>query len=377
MRDWLKAFRPASFRGVPFKVEVENATGGRRLSIHPIAYADQSVIEDMGRDPHRFSVTAYVVGDVADASAKALMAALAVKGAGALILPMLGAIGARVASWSLDRQKTYAGYVGFDIEFVEEGLASVPFNAMAGAGAIGGMFAAGASAIGAALARLFSGRSAGEVAADLVHGSIAADAARAVASIASDGVTPAADVEAALAALAGASTAMQAKPAAWAEASAEVWRLIGMRCAAAALRRELASPPVAVTSNAAAATLAFRAGALALATVRDAYAAQPDAGRARGALATAVEPVLADAALWLGDEASAWVASVTGEAALMLSAGQASRTPLVAVETPQSMSAIRAAYDLYGDAARAGEIVARNMLGDPVFLPVRFEALAS
>lgn len=376
MRDWLKAFRPASFRGVPFKVEVENATGGRRLSIHPIAYADQSVIEDMGRDPHRFSVTAYVVGDAADASAKALMAALAVKGTGALVLPMLGAIGARVASWSLDRQKSYAGYVGFDIEFVEEGLASVPFNAMAGAGAIGGMFAAGAAAAGAALARLFSGRSAGELAADLDHGSLAADAARAVASIASDGATPPADVEAALAGFAAAAPTMQAMPAAWVEASAEAWRLIGMRSDPAALRRELATPADAAGSNAEAVTTIFRAGALALATARDLYAAQPDAGRARTALASATEPVLADAAEWLGDEASAWIASVTGEAALLLSAGQAARSPLVAVETPQSLSAIRAAYDLYGDATRAGEIVGRNALGDPVFLPVRFEALA-
>jgi prophage DNA circulation protein len=95
MRDWLTAFRPASFRGVPFKVDGEGMAGQRRLSISPIAYADSSVIEDMGRDPMIWPVTAYLAGDFADREAQALTAALSLKGPGLLVLPMHGAVRAR------------------------------------------------------------------------------------------------------------------------------------------------------------------------------------------------------------------------------------------------------------------------------------------
>ena len=68
-RNWIRALRAASFRGVPFKVEYEDAEGARRLSVSPIAYAETSVIEDMGRDPRMVTLAAYVAGDLADAAA--------------------------------------------------------------------------------------------------------------------------------------------------------------------------------------------------------------------------------------------------------------------------------------------------------------------
>ena len=69
MRNWLTAFRPASFRGVRFKVDGEGMSGQRRLSISPIAYAERSGIEDMGRDPRVWQLVAYVSGDAADGGA--------------------------------------------------------------------------------------------------------------------------------------------------------------------------------------------------------------------------------------------------------------------------------------------------------------------
>lgn len=370
MRDWLRAFRPASFRGVPFKVDVEGASGGRRLAIHPIAYADSAVIEDMGRDPHRFAVTAYVVGDAADWASLALAAALARKGAGALVLPMQGAMRARVASWALSRQKDFAGYVGFDVEFVEEGLASVPFNAMASAGALSGLFAAGAVTIGAALNRIVATRDSARLGEDLGHAVQSGAAAAAVAALATIGDV-ARDLAAALERLTDAGGGMRADPAGWVSASSEAWRLIGMRTDAVALARDLV--PVTPLSPAAAVTAAFQAGAASIAVVRIDHATQSDAAQARSALAAMAAPVIDAAAALIGDTAAGFVAGITGEAALMLSAGQASRSGMVTIETDQSLSAIRIAHDLYGDAGRAGEIARRVGTGDPVFMPVRVE----
>jgi prophage DNA circulation protein len=43
-----KGVSAAAFRGVSFKVDLEEVFGARRLSVSPIAYAETSVIEDMG-----------------------------------------------------------------------------------------------------------------------------------------------------------------------------------------------------------------------------------------------------------------------------------------------------------------------------------------
>ncbi|GLS29960.1 DNA circularisation protein N-terminus [Mesorhizobium albiziae] len=151
-RDWLAAFRPASFRGSSFKVDVEGAAGARRLSISPIAYSESSVIEDMGRDPRLFEITAYVAGDVADAQALALAAVLDRKGAGLLVLPMLKPLSARVSEWRLSRNRQLAGHVAFDIVFIEAGLGSVP-SFQGGVGFIADIAAAGVGI----LSRAFGG----------------------------------------------------------------------------------------------------------------------------------------------------------------------------------------------------------------------------
>jgi prophage DNA circulation protein len=127
-RDWLSAFRPASFRGAAFKVDVEEASGARRLSVSPIAYSDTNVIEDMGGEPRTFRITAYCAGDAADAQAMALVAALSVQGAGLLVLPMLPPAPARVLGWRLRREKDFAGHVAVDIDLIEEGMGAAPFG---------------------------------------------------------------------------------------------------------------------------------------------------------------------------------------------------------------------------------------------------------
>lgn len=381
MRDWLTAFRPASFRGVGFKIEMEDASGARRLSVSPIAYADQSVIEDMGGDPRHFSLRAYVAGDAADGQAKALASVLSQKGAGLLVLPMLGAIRARVTGWRLSREKRVAGFVGFDIDLIEEGLSSVPFGPVAGAAPIANLFASGISSLGAALASVFPAASLGRETVETIAAS--AGAAR-IASIAADmtlGAAIDADTSAAIDALAPAASNVSADPSGFASSLVTAWSRLSLFADPASARQPLGKavsgldlgPETAGMTGIAEATA--MAGALSILTVRGSYAAQQDAAQARKSLGEIVSPVIA-AAGSLGDDVFAWIGSVTGEASLALSRVAASRAPLVRVETEISLSAVRAAYDLYGDANRAGELVDRNHVATPVFMPVSFEALA-
>lgn len=379
MRDWLKAFRPASFRGVGFKVDMEETAGARRLSLSPIAYSDQTVIEDMGGEPRRFNLTAYVAGDIADAQATAFAAALGAKGTGLLMLPMLGAVRARVVSWRLSRQLRLAGYVAFGVELIEEGFGSVPFGPVPGAGPISDLLLGGAGMLTSALAVAFPSS---ERARSTIETEAAGAAASRLADLAADTVSGAA-LPPALSEAVGALAATAAAPSpAIAVAILDGWNTLAMTADPATGRRAVAGAiadldlvisNVGLTGIAEASAVA---SAFAVLTVRDFYAAQQDAARARSGMAEAVAPVL-DASGALGDAVFGWLSSVTGAAALTLSRVAASRAPLVRVETPMSLSAIRAAYDLYGDANRAVELVDRNHAAAPVFMPLAFEALAA
>ena len=349
-RNWLAAFRPASFRGVPFKVDAEDVSGARRLSVSPIAYAETSVIEDMGRDPQRFGVAAYVTGDLADAAALALAATLERKGSGTLVLPMRGALRARVEGWRMTRVKDRAGMVRFDIGFIEEGLAAVPFLPSFAAGALGATMGAGAALLSARTALAAAGaltRIAGLAGAVGLAGNAAWLAAQA--------------------ALAEAATAANL---------VEAWRIAALRGSASGLAAlvEASLPAPDQTAETDAERL-IMAAALSVAVARVDYPSRRDAMQARECFVRAVAPVIETAGDF-SDEAFSWISGITGEAALALSRAAADKAPVVRVETNLSLPSTVLAYRLYGDATRAGELVERNKVRTPVFMPTRVEALS-
>lgn len=372
MRDWLKAFRPASFRGVPFRVDIESVFGARRLSVSPIAYAETSVIEDMGRDPQRFSLDAYVAGDTADHAALALAAALERKGPGTLVLPMRGALPARVEGWSLERMKDRAGTVRFSIDFVEEGLAAVPFLPSFAAAALAGLMAQGAAIIADGLAAAISAGGRAAIAPNAATAALAPGRLAAVAGVA--GLSADTTYLAAEAAFAEAGAAGDVEGA-FAAGLVSAWRLAAL----SAVPRDIAPliaaelPPADGTAVRAAERMTM-AAALAVAVVRVDHAARRDARAAREAFAATVAPVLETAGAFSA-EAWSWLASATGEAALALSRTGADRAPLVRVEIGVSLPSTVLAHRLYGDANRAAELVERNRVSTPVLMPTVLEAL--
>jgi len=61
--SWIDNLQDASLRGVPFKVDEDEATFGRRMQVHEYPNRDKPCAEDMGRATRRFIVQAYLVGD--------------------------------------------------------------------------------------------------------------------------------------------------------------------------------------------------------------------------------------------------------------------------------------------------------------------------
>ena len=83
--------RPASFRGVPFVVDVAAGEGGRRIVTHEFPLRDQPYTEDLGRAAQRHRIRAFVIGDDYQDKRDALLAACQDKNtAGTLVHPFLG-----------------------------------------------------------------------------------------------------------------------------------------------------------------------------------------------------------------------------------------------------------------------------------------------
>jgi hypothetical protein len=374
--DWARAFLPASFRGVPFRVEGESGSGGRRVVIHDLIGGEAPVTEDMGAAARRYQVTAYVAGSLASANALALTVALQAAGPGLLILPLQGPRSVRVESWSIDRSKDRNGFVGLSIDFVPAG-AGLGFGLVPGPVLVAARFLAGVAVV-ASLAEAGLGALRGPGRAAEVRA--AEGAAVTIEALRVDaGLSGAATTRIAAAAsdLAADAETILTDGAAFLVRAGETLRDLA-READADAGRIFRLHALAAASDATAtgrAMAGFLAAAAALATVRGGYAVRQDAMAARADLSAAVSPILGSIGV-LGYEAEDWLSGLTGDAITALSREAADRAPLVRVETGVSLPATVLAWRLYGDPARAADLVARNRVATPCLMPAAFEAAA-
>lgn len=161
MRDWSSAFWPASYKGVPFRVEKEDLDGGRRIATHEFPYRDDPLHQDLGSAAARWEVTAYLASEAADTEAAALVAVLDTEGPGPLVLPIDGPVLARAHKWRRSREKDKAGYIAWSLTFLREGassssvtvssLAQAVFDVVDGLGAVLDLVSGGFAMIGLGL----------------------------------------------------------------------------------------------------------------------------------------------------------------------------------------------------------------------------------
>lgn len=129
MSTWRDKLQPASFRGVPFKVEGGDGEFGRRAFSVEYPYRDDPFVDDMGRRMRRINIEAILIdtgtGPDLFAQRNALIDALEKAGAATLIHPRLGAmrVQAEVGRWSF---KAASNVERFSIPFIEAGANSQP-----------------------------------------------------------------------------------------------------------------------------------------------------------------------------------------------------------------------------------------------------------
>ena len=120
-------YRPASFRGVPFFVDLHEQTSGRRVGLFEFPLRDAPYTEDLGRRQQHYRIEAYVLGEDYLLQASDLTDACVLDATpGRLVHPYLGEMLVRCVGFRRFERREAGNKAFFDLQFVESGDAASP-----------------------------------------------------------------------------------------------------------------------------------------------------------------------------------------------------------------------------------------------------------
>ncbi|HIH8978117.1 TPA: DNA circularization protein [Serratia marcescens] len=132
MAGWKSRLQPASFRGVPFSVESDEGTFGRRVQTHEYPNRDKPYTEDLGRATRRFTISAYLIGDDYIDQRDRLIAAVDTPGPGTLVHPNYGEMAISVdGEVRVSHSNNEGRMCRISFSFVEAGELSFPTSGVA------------------------------------------------------------------------------------------------------------------------------------------------------------------------------------------------------------------------------------------------------
>lgn len=393
--SWREQLQKGSYRGVNFRTASADGEIGRRIALHEYPQRDKPYAEDMGRKARRISLDLYVIGDDYMAQRDALIAALETAGAGELVHPWLGTLQVTVLEARGPRESTREGGMArFSVTFVESGEAQFPATTADTAAAVASAADTAAAAVAAEVEvvdvsgpAFLAESAAGLVgkAADLVD-----QARRAIPGLPATALQFATD----LSNLATNAEALLRTPADLAvqvfsvvqgiallpdrleraiDAYRQLWNVLADEPAPAKTtpnRTRQAANQVAIAALLQRAALVE---AVRTAAAID-YASSGDALLLRDELVDQLEKVMETAGDDLYQALSALRAALVADMA-----ARGSRLPRLTTIIPAvTLPSLVLAQHIYGDATRAGEIVSRNHVRHPGFVPggVALEVLA-
>lgn len=115
--SWEERLRAGRFRGAAFHVDSAEESGGRRDVLHEFPQRDDVLVEDLGRGPRDFSLEVLVVGADYMAARDALIAACDAPGPGELVHPYRGAVTAWCRGWRVRESTDQGGVARFTLAF--------------------------------------------------------------------------------------------------------------------------------------------------------------------------------------------------------------------------------------------------------------------
>lgn len=126
---WKDEKEKASFRGVPFWVDTERSKRGRRTVVHEYPKRDVPMVEDMGLATQTVSFSAWVAGADCFTQRDALLKALEEPGAAELVHPWYGRLMVVSTAVDVSHSEHEGGVVRFDLEFTKGEGSAFPVGA--------------------------------------------------------------------------------------------------------------------------------------------------------------------------------------------------------------------------------------------------------
>ncbi len=123
---WRDNYRAATFRGVAFFVDTADSSHGRRQAVHEAAQRDIPYTEDLGRKAREFGITGYLLGKEYDVAREELIKACEQAGSGVLVHPYRGELTVVCRGLSVGESADEGGKCTVSMTFLEAGEASYP-----------------------------------------------------------------------------------------------------------------------------------------------------------------------------------------------------------------------------------------------------------
>lgn len=118
--SWRDSLRQASFKGVDFKIDNHEMEFGKRVDVSEFPYKDIPYVEDLGSQARRFQISGYVLGESYHRQRDSLITALE-SGQGLLIHPYLGSFEVVPGACRVSESNKEGGFCVFSMSFVEAG----------------------------------------------------------------------------------------------------------------------------------------------------------------------------------------------------------------------------------------------------------------
>lgn len=113
---WRDRLLPASFRGVAFEVEQASMPAGQRGQLHEFVQRDEPYFEQLGKRAQVHKLTAFVIGTDCFERRDKLLEALESPGSGELVHPWLGRMLVKAGACEMTHERREGGMVRFDLE---------------------------------------------------------------------------------------------------------------------------------------------------------------------------------------------------------------------------------------------------------------------
>lgn len=376
-----------SFRSAEFTVPTNDLEFGRRTKVHEFPLRDDPYVEDLGRKARRFSVEVFVAGLGYMAARDALIAEIEKPGDGLLTHPYYGILNVTVVDAKVRETSREGGKATFNITFVEAGAEIFPTSETDTASSTDAAATVASDSAIAAFAKRFSVEGLTGWSITALESEMASTLAGVTKLVGGVAGTIAAEIRAPYN-MAGLIVGSIQQIATLADEPFEALRLYkGLFDAGSDSRaiptttatcRQQAQSTAALQELTRASSVieACRAASQAdFAASDDALTARDDMLDAIEARMQAVDPVTGapiDNALF--DALRALRAAMVQDLRV-----RGAKLPRITYYTPAAVLPARVlAYRIYGDASRAEEIVARNKISHPGFVPggVALEVLA-